>query len=129
MSPAHRVSITNPPSGLVWDAHGGLLFGRGSRGIWAIPAEGKAAAVTTVGEGEYGHTLPSLLPGGGMLLYTVRKRQWSWGDEEIVAYTLATGARKVRLTDAADARYLPTGHLVFLRRGQLWAGTCCSRPA
>jgi serine/threonine-protein kinase len=55
------------------------------------------------------------------VLYTVRKRRWSWGDEEIVAHTLATGARKVLLTDAADARYLPTGHLVFLRRGTLFA--------
>jgi len=46
---------------------------------------------------------------------------WSWGDEEVVAQTLATGARKVVLKDAADARYLPTGHLVFMRRGVLFA--------
>jgi hypothetical protein len=39
----------------------------------------------------------------------------------VVAQTLATGERKVLLKDAADARYLPTGHLVFLRRGQLFA--------
>jgi serine/threonine-protein kinase len=55
------------------------------------------------------------------LLYTARKREWSWGDEEIVALTLATGARKVLLTDAADVRYVPTRHLVFLRRGTLFA--------
>jgi len=56
-----------------------------------------------------------------VLLYTVRKRLWSWGDEETVAHTLATGERKVLLRDAADARYVSTGHLVFLRRGQLFA--------
>lgn len=39
----------------------------------------------------------------------------------MVAQTLATGARKVLLKDAVDARYVPTGHLVFLRRGVLFA--------
>ena len=38
-----------------------------------------------------------------MLLYTVRKRFWSWGDEEIVAQTLATGARK-RAADGCRRR-------------------------
>jgi serine/threonine-protein kinase len=76
--------------------------------------------VTTRVEAEK-HGLPWPLPDGRTLLYTVRKRRWSWGDEEVVAQTLATGERKVVLTDAADARYLPTGHLVFLRRGQLFA--------
>jgi serine/threonine-protein kinase len=61
------------------------------------------------------------MPDGRTLLYTVRKRQWSWGDEEVVAQTLATGARRGLLKDAADARYVPTGHLVFLRRGVLFA--------
>jgi serine/threonine-protein kinase len=46
---------------------------------------------------------------------------WTWGDEQVVAQTLATGSRKLVLTDAADARYVPSGHLVFMRRGALWA--------
>jgi len=57
-----------------------------------------------------------------VLLYTVRKREWSWGDESVVAQPLPTGDRRVILTDATDARYVPTtGHLLFLRRGALWA--------
>ena len=65
--------------------------------------------------------MPWSPPGEQALLYTVRKRESSWGDEEVVAQTLATGKRKVLLRDAADARYVPTGHLVFLRRGMLFA--------
>jgi hypothetical protein len=109
------------PWGLAWDAHGSLLAGREAGGIWTIPSEGKPAQLTTVGEGELSHELPSLLPGGRVLLYTVRKRGWSWGDEEVVAQRLPSGERKVLLTGAADARYVPTGHLLFLRRGTLWA--------
>ena len=45
----------------------------------------------------------------------------SWGDEEVVAFTLATGDHKVLLKDASDARYVATGHLLFLRRGTLFA--------
>jgi len=109
------------PAGLAWGAGGRLFFGRDDGRIWVIPPEGAPAPVTTVGDGELLHVLPSLLPDGRVLLYTVRKRQYSWGDEEIVAQALATGARRVLLKDAADARYLPSGHLVFLRRGVLFA--------
>jgi len=114
--------IRRPPTGLVWDGRGRLFFGQEDDGrIWQIPPDGAPAAVTTVGEAERGHVLPWPLPGERALLYTVRKRQWSWGDEEIVAQSLAGGGRKVLLTDAADARYLPPGLLVFLRRGTLFA--------
>ena len=109
------------PAGMVCDDGGGVYLGRDHGGIWRIPPGGAAAAVTSVGEGEVGHALPWPLPGGEAFLYTVRKRVWSWGDEEIVARTRATGARKILLKDAADARYVPSGHLVFLRRGVLFA--------
>jgi serine/threonine-protein kinase len=109
------------PNGLAWGPDGRLFFGGDDGRIWAIPSDKAPAAVTTLGEAEVGHTLPWPLPGGKALLYTVRKRQWSWGDEEVVAQTLATGQRQVLLRDAADARYVPSGHLVFLRRGQLFA--------
>jgi serine/threonine-protein kinase len=98
-----------------------VLFGRAIEAIWAVPPEGPPAAVTAVAEAEVAHALPWPLPGGQTLLFTVRKRVWSWGDEEIVAQNLVTGERKVLLKDGADARYLPTGHLVFLRRGVLFA--------
>ena len=51
----------------------------------------------------------------------MRKRWWSSGDDEVVAQTLTTGTRKVLLRDAVDARFVATGHLVFLRRGVLFA--------
>ena len=51
----------------------------------------------------------------------MRKRWFSWGDEEVVAQALTTGQRTSLFRDGADARYVPTGHLVFMRRGQLLA--------
>jgi serine/threonine-protein kinase len=113
--------LAAPPWGLVWDTEGRLFFGRDDRRIWTIPPGGPPRAVTTLAEAEVAHVLPWPLPGGRVLLYTVRKRIVSWGDEEVVAQTLATGERKALLTDAADARYVPPGHLVFMRRGVLFA--------
>jgi eukaryotic-like serine/threonine-protein kinase len=114
-----------PPAGVVWDSRGRLyLAGPPNLGgrIWQVPAAGGTPTpVTTIGEREYAHTLPAVLPGDRVLLYTVRKRMRTWGDEEIVALELATGQRKVLLRNAADARYVTTGHLVFLRQGVLWA--------
>ena len=110
------------PVGMAWDDAGNLFLGRTDDGrIWMIDPGGAQTAVTGLADGEVKHVLPSPLPGGTGLLFTVRKRDWSWGDEEVVALTLANGQRKRLLTDAADARYLATGHLVFLRRGVLMA--------
>jgi len=115
------------PSGLAWDGRGALYFGRvggksflGSR-ICRLSVDGLLSEVTKLGDAELAHSLPWPLPGGEALLYTVRKRGWTWGDEEIVAQKFATGERHVLLQQASDARYVPTGHLVFMRNGELFA--------
>ncbi len=119
--PAMELARADMPWGLAWDVRGNLYYGQENAPIWQIPRDGPARAVTTLGDGEVMHSLPAPLPDARTLLYTVRKRIWSWGDEEVVAQTLATGERRVVVRDAADARYVATGHLVFLRRGVLFA--------
>jgi serine/threonine-protein kinase len=109
------------PWGLVWGDDQTVFYGTETGPIWRVTPGQAAEAVTTVGESEITHALPFVLPGGRVLLYTVRKRLISWGDEEVVAQPLASRERRTLLRDAADARYLPSGHLVFLRRGQLFA--------
>jgi dipeptidyl aminopeptidase/acylaminoacyl peptidase len=44
-----------------------------------------------------------------------------WATAKVVAHILATGERKVLAEDASGARYVPTGHLVYLQRGVLSA--------
>jgi serine/threonine-protein kinase len=113
--------MEHPPTGLAWDAAGGLFFGKSNGAIWHVPAGGVATAVTTLGEAERAHIPSAVLPGGRVVLYAARKRDATFGDEDVVAWQLATGERKVLLHDGVDARYVPTGHLVFLRRGVLFA--------
>ena len=64
---------------------------------------------------------PWLLPGDTALLYTESQKQWTSGDEGVMALSLAPGASpKLLIPQAADARYLSSGHLAFLRQGTLF---------
>jgi eukaryotic-like serine/threonine-protein kinase len=108
------------PEAIVWVGRD-LFFSQPDTGIWRLPAGGVPAPVSTPGEAERAHIPSSVLPGDRVLLYTSRKRVWTWGDEEVVALDLATGERTVLVHDAADTRYAPTGHLLFLRRSVLFA--------
>ena len=108
------------PLGLAWSTRGDVFFGKLNL-IWHIPVNGEPGPVTKLLRGDWNHSLPWVLPGGRTILYTARKRIYSWGGDEIVAQTLDTGTRKTVLKDAADARYVASGHLVFLRQGRLFA--------
>jgi Tol biopolymer transport system component/DNA-binding winged helix-turn-helix (wHTH) protein len=108
------------PDRLAVAADGRVFYGRIAQGIRQIGPSG-ASDLTRRGDNEISHILPTLLPGDDVLLYTVRRGSWTWGDEDLVAHVLSTGERKVLLHDATDARYIASGHLVFLRRGELLA--------
>jgi serine/threonine-protein kinase len=69
-----------------------------------------------------------MLPGGRHVLFTLGlgetgsgSSSGGWNDAEIVVQSLDTGERKVVLRGGRDARYVPTGHLVYARGGVLLA--------
>ncbi len=111
--------------GATWTASDEIVFGVQSGGLWRVSAGGgRPTPVTTVdaAAGEESHRLPQILPDGTTVLFTVTKsRTPSWDDTMIAALSLATGQRKMLVEGGADARYVGTGHLVFLHRGTLMA--------
>jgi eukaryotic-like serine/threonine-protein kinase len=111
-----------PPFGMAVSASGLVAFARqDGGGIWTVRSGSPAERLTTPAQGEVRHVLPHWLVDDEVLLYTVRRSALTWGTEHVVAVVLATGERKVVLRDAADARYVSTGHIVFMRLGQLMA--------
>ena len=68
---------------------------------------------------------PQLLPDGDTLLFTIAKRTNvainRWDEAQIVVQSLKTGVRKALIKGGSDARYVPTGHIVYMSGGTLFA--------
>ena len=81
---------------------------------------GEPAEITSLDAGSGGHRWPQVLPGGGVI-FTERITERLADDWRIAALTTdATQPALVRDT-GTSGRYVPTGHLVFARRGSLLA--------
>lgn len=100
-------------------------FLAGQQGLWRVSADGgtpEVIAAPDIGKSELKYLLPQILPGDRTVIFTVTHTPLpTWEDTEIVAQSLATKERKVLVQGAADGRYLPSGHLLYIRRGTLMA--------
>jgi serine/threonine-protein kinase len=108
-----------PFRGAYWGDDDNIVFAT-SKGLMRIPAAGGTAQVlTTVDEakGESSHVTPFVLPAARALLFTVV----SGPAGQVVLLDLKKNTRRVLIQDGRDARYVPTGHLVFVRGGTLFA--------
>ena len=111
------------PWGASWGADGRIVFGQRQEGIWQVSANGgeKELLISMDSEkGEQAHG-PQILPGGEAVLFTLGSTGGSWDDAQIVVQGLETGERKVLINGGTDARYVPTGHLVYVQEGILLA--------
>jgi hypothetical protein len=68
---------------------------------------------------ELHHLWPHLLPGGRDLLLTVQSASSSQVDVRTDVVSLSTGARRTVLPDAAFARYVSGGHLIYSAGGSI----------
>jgi len=111
------------PYSASWARDGTILFDQPRSGILQVDPAGGDPTVITILEGdETGHSNPRLLDDGETLLFTTRPGSYrDWHKSKIVTQSLRTGERANLLSDASDAWYVPTGHLVFARRGDLMA--------
>lgn len=118
--------IKGPPGAMgTWDSQGRIFFGQsGPYGLSQVAAVG-GIPEPSIALGDYGDLdYPQVLPGGKWVLFTAlvgALGQDNWSGAEIVVQNIDTGERKVILQGGHFARYLPTGHLVFVRSGTLYA--------
>jgi serine/threonine-protein kinase len=84
-------------------------------------AGGEPKLLTELKEGEASHRWPQVLPGGRAALFSSSTSTSNFDDANIEAVTLATGERKVIHRGGSYARYVGSGHLVFVREGTLFA--------
>ncbi len=115
------------PWGVSWTSDNTILYGQsdqageGAEGIWRVSSEaGKPEHVVKVEPGQIAHG-PQLLPGRHAILFTLVARRGEWDTAQIVVQSLDSGRRNVVVERGTDARYVPTGHLVYALNGTLFA--------
>src|SRR5262249_53211758 len=110
------------PYGISWGMEG-ILFGQGSKGIMRVSENGgKPESLVTLKNGELAYG-PQMLPGGKAVLFTLAAGSGvdQWEKAQIVLQTIPSGERKPLLENGNDARYLPTGQIVYAFGGTLFA--------
>jgi serine/threonine-protein kinase len=92
-------------------------------GLSRIPSAGGAPVPATVlneEKGELRHSWPQVLPGSHAVLFSAYSVAGGFRDPNIEIQSFANGERKT-LRRGFFARYLPSGHLVYVRQNTLFA--------
>jgi eukaryotic-like serine/threonine-protein kinase len=112
--------------GRTWTDEGTIYFS-GNDGIFKVSAAGGTPVPVAEPIGSKGERtlLPHVLPGGKALLFTVVHGD-QWDTAKIVLQSLEStsqtnAARRELITGGADARYIETGHLLYMKSGTLMA--------
>jgi Tol biopolymer transport system component len=105
-----------------WGEDGNLIAGlRPAGGLSRIPsAGGPPMPVTDIHSGEYTHRWPQILPGGKAVLFT-SNTTGAFDTANIEVMSLADHSRKTLVRGGTYGRYLPSGHLIYINRGTLFA--------
>lgn len=109
---------------LDWDASG-ILVAQGVGGVVRCNPEGGAPEQLAKVDNDETVLGPQMLPGGDGLIFTIRKAPdgagTQWDQARVVVQSLRTGHRKTVLESGSDARYVRTGHLIYVVGGILFA--------
>ena len=109
------------PWGASWGFDDTIVYGQGGLGIFKVSAAGGTPELLIpwdANSGERGQG-PQILPDSREVLFTLVNASDS--DSQIVVESLDTRERRVLIEGGTDARYLPTGHLVYALAGNLLA--------
>ena len=113
--------------GSIWGAswaQDDTIFFAGRTGISKVPAAGGSPVAITQPDGKR-HLLPHSLGRGNALLITEITSQdhgaSQWEKANVILRSSDNGQERVVLSGAADARYVDTGHLVYMKTGTLTA--------
>jgi Tol biopolymer transport system component len=91
-------------------------------GLSRIPSAGSPPTpVTVLQSGEQTHRWPQILPGGKAVLFTANATATGFDGANIEVMSLADQRRKTLVRGGTYGRYLPSGHLIYVNRGTLFA--------
>lgn len=110
--------------GIAWLPDDTILFATGDaegiRRIFRTSSTGGRVDVVLSGDAEMWPNRPEVLPGANAVLFNMRPAGPA-AEGDVGLLSLDTSDVRVLIERAYDARYVPTGHIVFMRDGGLWA--------
>jgi Tol biopolymer transport system component len=120
-------TLCDAPSdrGGTWTDDGYIIFAPANRGtLFRIPSGGGTPeAVTKLAEDEVTHRWPRAILGGQAVLFAGASNgnTANWDNANIIVESVATGERKVLQRGGYAPTYVPTGHLIYMHQGTLFA--------
>jgi serine/threonine-protein kinase len=118
---AVTISPIVPPYAISWGADGILLTGK--EGIMRVSANGGKPELVVGSKAGEVLSNPQMLPDRDAVLFTLSSAgmQTTDNSSRIVVQTIRSGERKTVVERGTDARYVPTGHIVYAFGGILFA--------
>jgi len=115
----------NRSRGASWGPDNTIVFAPNrASGLFKVAAAGgEPVPLTTLDNenGEAAHLWPQVVPGGSVIFSVLRQGSGVADDGTIESVDLATGERKVLHRGGAYGRWVPSGHLVYVRENTLFA--------
>jgi Tol biopolymer transport system component/predicted Ser/Thr protein kinase len=110
--------------GATWSEEGSIVLAPNiATGLWLVRDSGGAPQQLTdpSANQQRTHRWPRFLPGAQAILFTAHSAAFGFDEAEIDVLDLKTRKWKTVQRGASDGRYLPSGHLVYVRQGVLYA--------
>jgi Tol biopolymer transport system component len=113
------------PDGASWGEDGNIIAALDGLGpLYRIPSRGGPPEPVTKlkpATREITHRWPQVLPGAQSVLFTANAIVGGFGEATIEVLRLADGQRKTLVHGGYYGRYVPSGHLLYVRAGALYA--------
>jgi serine/threonine-protein kinase len=112
------------PRGAAWGDDGNIIVNLELLGLSRVPEAGGAPQALSHPDksGERTHRWPQILPGGNAVLFTASNQAIGLGydDADLKALTVKTGQSKIVQRGGYFARYLPSGHFIYVHHGTVF---------
>jgi serine/threonine-protein kinase len=125
-APVTVATMDGPSRGAAWGPDDTIVFATGApdTGLQRVAADGGPVTVLTRPDrarGELDHVQPGWLPGGRSVLFTILSVRGGLDASKIAILDLTSGETRIVLEGGYGARYVDSGHLLYVAAGALWA--------
>ncbi|MCH8153269.1 MAG: protein kinase [Planctomycetes bacterium] len=123
--PVELADVSNSV-GASWGTDGSIIYTPHWRGgLWRVSVDGGEPQPLTTPDlqnKEASHRWPQILPGNKAVLFTIKTTDLiTFDNARIAVVSFDTGEVHILVQGGMSPRYVPTGHLVYARRGTLFA--------